>query len=76
MAGDRDPAAKGRDAYDRYQELAGQPAGLPSLRTPSPSSSVTPTTKPSLMGRPILLDQALDPHGHGSPLPLSSNAAD
>jgi hypothetical protein len=26
MAGDRDPESKGRDAYDRYQELAGHPS--------------------------------------------------
>ena len=34
MAGDMDPAAKGRDAYDYYQEKAGQPdPGVDSLRT-------------------------------------------
>ena len=29
MAGDRDPAAKGMSAYDRYQELAGHPERMP-----------------------------------------------
>jgi class 3 adenylate cyclase len=33
MAGDRDPESAGRDAYDRYQELAGHPmASVPGLR--------------------------------------------
>ena len=32
MAGDKDPASAGREAYDRFQELAGRPPGQPSLR--------------------------------------------
>lgn len=33
MAGDQDPAAAGRDAYDYYQEKAGHPEGVDSLRS-------------------------------------------
>jgi hypothetical protein len=36
MAGDRDPGSAGKDAYDRYQELAGHPERMPGMEgTPS-----------------------------------------
>ena len=67
MAGDKDGAAKGMSAYDRYQELAGHPERMPGTgRGGTPKGhgsnlSPPPSTRSCLMAAPMSRGRRLPP---------------
>jgi hypothetical protein len=76
MAGDRDTESKGRDAYDRYQELAGHPQGYPSLRDAISKLIVNPRYQaPARWLSGHIRDQAIHPDGHCARLPFGCDEA-